>query len=141
MRDYKFVVGDLLKVCQGVDSFVMSPDGKKYYHNLRVEFRFCDGTDNLYVVATEDGKELVVTDEELELQEAAANAVIPEVPHDAPHEVPEEDTGDERYSLTRDEMLEFAQLMTFHLDDIPFSRETLRSEAWLLGYSFAKAHK
>jgi hypothetical protein len=40
-------------------------------------------------------------------------------------------------------MLEFAEKMTFHLDDrlVPFSRETLRSEAWLLGYSFAKEHK
>lgn len=49
----------------------------------------------------------------------------------------------ELYSVTRDEMLEFAEKMTYPLDDhlVPCSRETLRSEAWLLGYTFGKSHR
>lgn len=44
--------------------------------------------------------------------------------------------------VTREEMLELARRETYHLDDrlVPFSRETLRAEAWLLGYEFAKDH-
>ena len=42
--------------------------------------------------------------------------------------------------VSREEMLEFAKMATFHLDDrmVPFDRETLRAEAWLIGYEFAK---
>ena len=135
MRSFKFNVGDLLKVCEGTGC-IMSPSGKQYFDSLRVEFRFCDGMNNLYVVSAEDGIGLVIVEDNgIELQEASADAV--------PGMAPEPEEEGERYSLTREEMLEFAEKMTFHLDDrlVPFSRETLRSEAWLLGYSFAKAHK
>lgn len=62
--------------------------------------------------------------------------------------VPEEvlrapdDTPDIKYELTREEMLEFAKLATYHLDDrlCPLSREELRAEAWLQGYEFVKSH-
>jgi len=45
--------------------------------------------------------------------------------------------------VTREEMLEFAKQATFHLDDrlVPYDRETLRSEAWLMGYEFARRHE
>lgn len=44
--------------------------------------------------------------------------------------------------VTREEMLEFAKQATFHLDDrlVPYDRETLRAEAWLMGYEFAKKY-
>lgn len=49
----------------------------------------------------------------------------------------------EEFTLTREEMLELAKQDTFHLDDrlCPFSREDLRAEAWLQGYTFAKRHQ
>lgn len=42
--------------------------------------------------------------------------------------------------VSREEMLEFAKQATFSLDDrlVPYDRETLRAEAWLTGYEFAK---
>jgi hypothetical protein len=45
--------------------------------------------------------------------------------------------------VTREEMIELAKRETFHLDDrlVPFDRETLRAEAWLQGYEFAKRHE
>ncbi len=45
--------------------------------------------------------------------------------------------------VTREEMLEFAKQATFQLDDrlCPYDRETLRAEAWLMGYEFAKRHQ
>ena len=133
MRDFKFYIGDLLKYNKdGWISPIGCPD-KHYTRSLRVEFRFWDGKQNVYVVTAEDGLGMFIVEDDAELQEAAAAAV--------PAGEPEPDQ--ERISVTRDEMLEFAEKMTFHLDDrlVPFSRETLRSEAWLLGYFFAKAHK
>ena len=46
----------------------------------------------------------------------------------------------ETMEISREEMLEFAKLATFHLDDrlVPYDRETLRAEAWLMGYQFAR---
>ena len=42
--------------------------------------------------------------------------------------------------VTREEMLEFAKMATFHLGDrlVPFDRETLRAEAWLQGHEMSK---
>lgn len=42
--------------------------------------------------------------------------------------------------VSREEMLEFAKMATFRLDDrqVPFERETLRAEAWLLGHEMSK---
>lgn len=42
--------------------------------------------------------------------------------------------------VSREEMLEFAKMATFHLDDrlVPLDRETLRAEAWLLGHEMSK---
>jgi len=42
--------------------------------------------------------------------------------------------------VSREEMLEFGKMATFHLDDrlVPFDRETLRAEAWLLGHEMSK---
>lgn len=42
--------------------------------------------------------------------------------------------------ISREEMLEFAKMATFHLDDrlVPFDRETLRAEAWLHGHEMSK---
>ena len=138
MRDFKFNIGDLLRYNKdGWVAPIGCPD-KHYTHSLRVEFRFWDGKDNVYVVTAEDGLGMFIVEDDAELQEAAGEALA-EMPRIAPEPAAEE----ERYTLTREEMLEFAQLMTFHLDDrlVPFSRETLRSEAWLLGFTFAKAHK
>lgn len=49
----------------------------------------------------------------------------------------------EEFVLTKEELLEFAKVITFHLDDklCPLSRENLRAEAWLMGYQFAKTHQ
>lgn len=46
----------------------------------------------------------------------------------------------ETITLTREELLEYAKMATFHLDDrlCPFSREDLRAESWVEGYLFAK---
>ena len=45
--------------------------------------------------------------------------------------------------VSREEMLEFGKMATYHLDDrlVPFDRETLRAEAWLLGYEFARRYE
>jgi len=42
--------------------------------------------------------------------------------------------------ISREEMLEFAKMATFHLDDrlVPLDRETLRAEAWLQGHEMSK---
>lgn len=49
----------------------------------------------------------------------------------------------EEFTLTREELLEFAKMATFRLDDrlCPFSREELRAESWLAGYWFARSHQ
>ena len=49
----------------------------------------------------------------------------------------------EKFELTKEELLEFAKMATFHLDDRlqPFSREQLRAEAWVEGYLFARSHQ
>ena len=138
MRSFKFNIGDLLKYNKdGWVSPAGSPD-KHYTHSLRVEFRFWDGLSNVYVVTAEDGLGMFILEDDADLQEAAVEAL-----GKMPREASSPDAAVETYSLTRDEMLEFAEKMTFHLDDrlVPFSRETLRSEAWLSGFVFAKAHK
>lgn len=137
MRSFKFNIGDLLKYNK--DGWI-SPAGcpeKHYTNSLRVEFRFWDGNDNVYVVTAEDGLGMFIIENNADLQEAADDAVA-EMPRMAP-----EPEAERPYSLTRDEMLDFAEKMSFHIDDrlVPFSREQLRSEAWLAGYDFAKAHK
>lgn len=49
----------------------------------------------------------------------------------------------DKFTLTREEMLEIAENVTFGLDDrlVPFSRKELRANAWLEGYIFAKRHE
>ena len=49
----------------------------------------------------------------------------------------------EKFELTKEELLEFAKMATFRLDDRlqPFSREQLRAEAWVEGYLFARSHQ
>lgn len=49
----------------------------------------------------------------------------------------------DKFTLTREEMLEIAEIVTFGLDDrlVPLSREELRANAWLEGYNFAKRHE
>ena len=49
----------------------------------------------------------------------------------------------DKIELTKEELLEFAKMATFRLDDRlqPFSREQLRAEAWVEGYLFAKSHQ
>lgn len=49
----------------------------------------------------------------------------------------------DKFTLTLEEMLEIAEIVTFRLDDrlVPFSREELRANAWLEGYNFAKRHE
>jgi hypothetical protein len=42
--------------------------------------------------------------------------------------------------VSREEMLEFGKMATFHLEDrlVPLDRETLRAEAWLQGHEMSK---
>lgn len=49
----------------------------------------------------------------------------------------------DKFTLTREEMLEIAEIVTFDLDDrlVPLSRKELRANAWLTGYNFAKRHE
>lgn len=49
----------------------------------------------------------------------------------------------DKFTLTREEMLEIAEIVTFDLDDrlVPLSREGLRANAWLEGYNFAKRYE
>lgn len=140
MRSYKFNIGDLLKLTGNIEGISSPANPSKMYHdNLRVVFRFWDGKDNVYVVTAEDGIGLFLVEHDAELQEAAIMAPGTEELRTQGSET----DNDGLYHLSREEMLEFAQLITYNLDDrlVPCSRETLRSEAWLLGYEFAKAHK
>ncbi len=49
----------------------------------------------------------------------------------------------EQITLTREELLELARVVTFRLDDrlVPYSREDLRAMAWIEGFMFAKRHQ
>ena len=73
MHGYSFNVGDLLKVGENLGS-IWSPANveKKYKDSLRVEFRFWDGKDNVYVVTAEDGIMMLLMEKDAELQEAAS---------------------------------------------------------------------
>ena len=72
MHGYSFNVGDLLKVGENLGS-IWSPANveKKYKDCLRVEFRFWDGQNNIYVVTAEDGISMLLMETDAELQEAA----------------------------------------------------------------------
>lgn len=72
MHGYSFNVGDLLKVGENLVS-ICSPANveKQYKDNLRVESRFWDGQDNVYVVTAEDGITMLLREKDAELQEAA----------------------------------------------------------------------
>ena len=72
MHGYSFNVGDLLKVGENLGS-IWSPANveKKYKDCLRVEFRFWDGQNNVYVVTAEDGITMLLLEKDAELQEAA----------------------------------------------------------------------
>lgn len=141
MRSFKFNIGDLLKVINrnGPDCILArNGSGKEYRDSLRVEFRFWDGNENVYIVATGDGTCLPIGEDDVELQESAGEALA-----EMPREVQEPDAAAETYTLTREQMLDFAEKMTFLLDSrlVPFSRETLRSEAWLMGFTYALEQK
>ena len=49
----------------------------------------------------------------------------------------------EQITLTREELLDLARAVTFHLDDrlVPYSREDLRATAWIEGFTFSKRHQ
>ena len=72
MHGYSFNVGDLLKVGENLGS-ICSPANveKQYKDSLRVEFRFWDGQNNVYVVTAEDGITMLLLEKDAELQEAA----------------------------------------------------------------------
>ena len=72
MHGFSFNVGDLLKVGDNL-KFISSPANPdmQYSDSLRVEFRFWDGRDNVYVVVAEDGIELLIMEKDALLQEAA----------------------------------------------------------------------
>ena len=62
----------MLKVGENLGS-ICSPANieKQYTDCLRVEFRFWDGKDNVYVVTAEDGITMLLLEKDAELQEAA----------------------------------------------------------------------
>lgn len=78
----------MLKVGSSIE-FISSPANpdKHYKDSLRVEFRFWDGKDNVYVVLAEDGISLLLVEKDAELQEAASQSV----PVDWPKMVTKED--------------------------------------------------
>ena len=72
MHEYSFNVGDLLKVSENIGSICSPANPKKQYKDsLRVEFRFWDGKNNVYVVTAEDGITMLLIEKDAELQEAA----------------------------------------------------------------------
>lgn len=73
MHGYSFNIGDLLKLGGSDVTSISSPANpdKQYSHSLRVEFRFWDGKDNVYVVTAEDGIGLFLLEKDAVLQEAA----------------------------------------------------------------------
>ena len=75
MNSFNFKVGDLLKLSSDIASIISpgNPD-KEYKDGLRVSFRFWDGKSNVYVVTAEDGIGLIVSEDMVELQEAAVDA-------------------------------------------------------------------
>ena len=80
MNEFKFNIGDLLKVNNELTSVSSSANGTKQYTDcLRVEFRFFDGEDNVYVVKAEDGISLLLMEKYAALQERGeiANAFDP----------------------------------------------------------------
>lgn len=91
MHGYSFNVGDLLKVGENL-GFIWSPANveKKYKDSLRVEFRFWDGQNNVYVVTAEDGITMLLMEKDAELQEAAESQ--PEPTQDANSRLLDEDT-------------------------------------------------
>ena len=72
MHKYRFNVGDLLKVNDALGHIYSPANAEKpYKDSLRVEFRFWDGQENVYVVTAEDGITLMLMERYAELQEAA----------------------------------------------------------------------
>ena len=70
MNEFKFNIGDLLKVNNELTSVSSSANGTKQYTDcLQVEFRFFDGEDNVYVVKAEDGISLLLMEKYAALQE------------------------------------------------------------------------
>lgn len=68
-EDFKYNVGDIVKVSDP-DVYLCSPilPNKQYHDNLRVVFRFYDGS-HVYVVETEDGICLITPEHQVELVE------------------------------------------------------------------------
>ena len=93
MHEYSFSfnVGDLLKVGENLGS-ICSPANvdKKYKDSLRVDFRFWDGQNNVYVVTAEDGITMLLMEKYAELQEAAEPQ--PETTQEANSRLLDEDT-------------------------------------------------
>ena len=91
MNKYKFNAGDLLKVSEALGS-ICSPANteKQYKDSLRVEHRFWDGRNNVYVVTAEDGITLLIMEKDAELQEAAE--IQPEPTPEANSRLLDEDT-------------------------------------------------
>jgi len=73
MHGYSFNIGDLLKLGGSDVTSISSPANpdKQYSDSLRVEFRFWDGRDNVYVVTAEDGITMLLLEKDAALQEAA----------------------------------------------------------------------
>lgn len=149
MISYKFNIGDLLKVSResGAECFCSPYDrSKEYRDNLKVVFQFWDGMKKMYVVTAEDGVGLVVDEDSVELQDSGQDRLrqieknLAGMPR---REAPDGEVTEERYSMTRQEVIDLARRATFRLDDhpVPFDRETLRAESWLAGYEFAKDHE
>lgn len=77
MPEFKFNIGDLLKVSDGVIIYPTLQNQKPLTDNLRVTHRFWDGMFNTYVVATEDGYETCILERNVELQEKADLSCCP----------------------------------------------------------------
>ncbi|MBR1526575.1 MAG: hypothetical protein IJ640_07945 [Prevotella sp.] len=72
---FKFKEGDLLKVSKEQKYICPFPDSKHYSDNLRVEFAFWDGNENVYVVSA-DGIGMLISESYAELQETAPEKEI-----------------------------------------------------------------
>ena len=70
MNEFKFSVGDVLKVNDEIVSICSPANVEKQYKDcLRVEYRFWDGQDNIYVVTAEDGISMLLMEKDAALQE------------------------------------------------------------------------
>ncbi len=81
--DFKYNIGDIIKVSEPFTSLLAPGSNKEYHDNLRVIFRFYDGQ-HVYIVEAEDGINLIIPEHRAQLVE---RSTTPDTPPDNAPEV------------------------------------------------------